>query len=90
MTNIIQNLKKGQDLSFEESKVLFNELMEGKHDENNAMGTSSKDEVKTNGRNHEEKFAVRTQSKENKQNKDTKEEGNCEEEKNTTITSKRM
>ncbi len=37
MTNIIQNLKKGQDLSFEESKVLFNELMEGKHDENSII-----------------------------------------------------
>ena len=37
MTNIIQNLKKGQDLSFEESKVLFNELMEGKYDENSII-----------------------------------------------------
>ena len=33
MSNIIENLKKGQNLSFEESKVLFNELMEGKHKE---------------------------------------------------------
>ncbi len=34
MSNIIENLKKGQDLSFDESKNLFNELMEGKYDEN--------------------------------------------------------
>jgi len=33
MSNILENLRKGRDLSFEESKVLFNELMEGKHDE---------------------------------------------------------
>ncbi len=32
-SNIIENLKKGQDLSFDESKTLFNELMEGKHNE---------------------------------------------------------
>ena len=37
MTNIIENLKKGQDLSFEESKILFNELMEGKHNENSVI-----------------------------------------------------
>ena len=37
MANIIENLKKGQDLSFEESKTLFNELMEGKHDENSVI-----------------------------------------------------
>ena len=32
MSNFVKNLKKGQDLSFEESKALFNELMEGKYD----------------------------------------------------------
>ena len=37
MTNIVENLKKGQDLSFEESKILFNELMEGKHNENSVI-----------------------------------------------------
>ena len=34
MSIIVENLKKGQNLSFEESKILFNELMEGKHNEN--------------------------------------------------------
>ena len=33
----MKNLKKGQDLSFEESKALFNELMEGKYDENSII-----------------------------------------------------
>ena len=33
MSNIKENLKKGQNLSFEESKTLFSELMEGKYDE---------------------------------------------------------
>jgi anthranilate phosphoribosyltransferase len=33
MTNIVENLKKGQSLSFEESKSLFSSLMEGKFDE---------------------------------------------------------
>ena len=33
MTVIVENLKKGQDLSFEESKSLFSNLMEGKFDE---------------------------------------------------------
>ena len=37
MANIIENLKKGQNLSFEESKTLFNELMEGKHKENSVI-----------------------------------------------------
>ena len=37
MTNIIENLKKGKNLSFEESKILFNELMEGKHNENSVI-----------------------------------------------------
>ncbi len=32
--DIIENLKKGQNLTFEESKVLFNDLMEGKYNEN--------------------------------------------------------
>ena len=34
MSNFIESLKKGQNLTFEESKVLFNELMEGKYDDN--------------------------------------------------------
>ena len=33
MSNIQEKLKKGQNLSFEDSKTLFSELMEGKHDE---------------------------------------------------------
>ena len=33
MTVIVENLKKGQNLSFEESKSLFSNLMEGKFDE---------------------------------------------------------
>jgi anthranilate phosphoribosyltransferase len=33
MTDILENLKKGQSLSFEESKSLFSGLMEGKFDE---------------------------------------------------------
>ncbi len=33
MSNITEKLKKGQNLSFEESKTLFSELMEGKYDE---------------------------------------------------------
>ena len=33
MANFLENLKKGQNLSFEESKALFNELMEGKYSE---------------------------------------------------------
>ena len=33
MSNIVKNLEKGQNLSFEESKLLFTELMEGKHEE---------------------------------------------------------
>ena len=37
MVNLIENLKKGQNLSFEESKVLFNNLMEGKYDENSII-----------------------------------------------------
>ena len=34
MTDIIENLKKGQSLTFEESKSLFSSLMEGKFKEN--------------------------------------------------------
>ena len=34
MSITIEKLKKGQNLSFEESKILFSELMEGKHSEN--------------------------------------------------------
>ena len=37
MSNLIENLKKGQNLSFKESKILFNELMEGKYDENSII-----------------------------------------------------
>ena len=33
MTKIVENLKKGQSLSFEDSKTLFSDLMEGKYDE---------------------------------------------------------
>ena len=33
MSNIQEKLKKGQNLSFEDSKTLFSELMEGKHNE---------------------------------------------------------
>ena len=34
MANFLENLKKGHNLTFEESKALFNELMEGKYNEN--------------------------------------------------------
>ena len=34
MSNILENLKKGQNLSLDESKSLFVNLMEGKYDEN--------------------------------------------------------
>ena len=34
MSNIQEKLKKGQNLSFEDSKILFSELMEGKYKEN--------------------------------------------------------
>ena len=37
MTNITDKLKKGQNLSFEESKTLFNKLMEGKYDESSII-----------------------------------------------------
>ena len=34
MSDEITKLKQGQNLSFEESKSLFSNLMEGKHEEN--------------------------------------------------------
>ena len=37
MSNIIDNLKKGQNLSFEESKTLFKELMEGKYNDSSII-----------------------------------------------------
>ena len=37
MSNIKEKLKKGQNLNFEESKNLFNELMEGKYNENSII-----------------------------------------------------
>ena len=37
MSNIKEKLKKGQNLSFEESKILFSELMEGKHNESSII-----------------------------------------------------
>ena len=33
MSNFVESLKKGQNLSFEDSKALFNSLMEGKFNE---------------------------------------------------------
>ena len=37
MSDFVENLKKGQSLSIEESKTLFNELMEGKYNENSII-----------------------------------------------------
>ena len=37
MSNFVENLKKGKSLSLEESKALFNELMEGKYSENSII-----------------------------------------------------
>ena len=37
MTNIVEKLKKGENLTFHESKFLFTELMEGKHDESSII-----------------------------------------------------
>ena len=37
MSSIEEKLKHGQNLSLEESKRLFNDLMEGKHDENSVI-----------------------------------------------------
>ena len=33
MSNLLENLKKGQNLTLDESKSLFSELMEGKYEE---------------------------------------------------------
>ena len=50
MSSFKENLKNGQNLSFEESKILFSELMEGKYDENSIIeileAFSSKGETK--------------------------------------------
>ena len=37
MTDIVEKLKKGENLSFEESKSLFTDLMEGKHQEDSII-----------------------------------------------------
>ncbi len=37
MANLIENLKKGKNLSFEQSKSLFNELMAGRYDQNSII-----------------------------------------------------
>ena len=37
MTNVVEKLKKGENLSFEESKSLFTDLMEGKHQEDSII-----------------------------------------------------
>ena len=37
MSNFVESLKKGRSLSFEEIKALFNELMEGKYNENSII-----------------------------------------------------
>ena len=37
MSAIVEKLRKGQSLSFEESKTLFSELMDGKFDENSII-----------------------------------------------------
>ena len=37
MSKLIENLKRGKNLSFEESKILFSELMEGKYNENSTI-----------------------------------------------------
>ena len=37
MSDFLKNLKKGHNLSFEDSKTLFNELMEGKYDDNSII-----------------------------------------------------
>tara|TARA_A100001011_G_scaffold393934_1_gene485098 strand:+ start:4254 stop:5249 length:996 start_codon:yes stop_codon:yes gene_type:complete len=37
MSDIVKKLKKGQNLSFDESKFIFTELMEGKYDENSVI-----------------------------------------------------
>ena len=37
MSKIIESLKKGKNLTFDESKILFKELMEGKYDDNSII-----------------------------------------------------
>ena len=37
MSNLLDNLKNGKNLSFDESKALFSELMEGKYEENSII-----------------------------------------------------
>ena len=37
MTDIVEKLKKGENLSFEESKTLFADLMDGKNSENSIV-----------------------------------------------------
>ena len=42
MSEIKEKLIKGKNLSFEESKILFSELMEGKHSEDSIINIWSK------------------------------------------------
>ena len=37
MSNLINKLESNQNLSFDESKNLFNEIMEGKYNEDNII-----------------------------------------------------
>ena len=37
MTKILEKIKRGENLSFEESKILFTELMEGKYEQNSII-----------------------------------------------------
>ena len=37
MSKIIESLKKGKNLTFDESKILFKELMEGKYYDNSII-----------------------------------------------------
>tara|TARA_B100000965_G_scaffold397432_1_gene413968 strand:+ start:576 stop:1574 length:999 start_codon:yes stop_codon:yes gene_type:complete len=37
MSDVLENLRKGQNLTFEQSKTLFNEIMGGKHNENSII-----------------------------------------------------
>ena len=52
MTNLIDILKNNKNLSFDESKTLFNELMEGKYNDNAIIeileSLSKKGELKMN------------------------------------------
>ena len=45
MTEIIENLQKGQSLSFEQSKSLFSDLMEGKYEEDEIIEGGSIEEI---------------------------------------------